>query len=173
MERYIGSQLLARPKRRDRHFFKWQRGCRLRPNDASGSSKRVSDEAATGWTVLGNLFGPSYGSRADGVSADGSVVVGEADSPTGPQAFIWDQTDGMRLLQPLLVRDGVTDLSSWALTDGNDISANGQTIVGDGIDPAGNPEGWVATLPVPEPCSLGLLAVGVTALQLRRPRRTR
>jgi uncharacterized membrane protein len=125
---------------------------------------------STGWTVLGDPFGPSYGGRADGVSADGSVIVGEADSPTGQQAFIWDRADGIRLLNNVLIADGVSNLSSWTLNDANDVSANGNYIVGSGVDPTGNPEGWVATVSVPEPASISFIAVGMIALKVRRTR---
>jgi probable HAF family extracellular repeat protein len=88
---------------------------------------------------LGVLPGGSF-SQANGVSADGSVVVGTSDSANGYQAFIWDAADGMRSLQDLL------GVGGWKLTSATAVSADGTTIVGTGIDPQGEQEGWVATV---------------------------
>lgn len=138
---------------------------------APGISEPAEWTASTGWKVLGDPFGAGFGGYANGVSADGSVIVGEIDSPTGPEAFIWDKDTGMHLLDNVLLNNGATDLSSWTLTAANDVSADGTTIVGSGINPDGNPEGWVATLPasalVPLPTAaasgiglLGLVLIG-------------
>lgn len=126
--------------------------------------------ASTGWTVLANPFGSAYGGSSEGVSADGSVIVGELNSPSGEQAFVWNAASGMQLVDSILTQDGVSSVTSWSLSEATDLSADGTTIVGNGTDPAGNLEGWVATVPVPEPASLGALVIGMTVIQIRRRR---
>ena len=97
--------------------------------------------------LLGDLPGDAFFSRGNDVSADGSIVVGESASSTGArrdEAFIWDAVNGMRRLQDVLAAEGI-DLTGWTLATANGISDNGSTIVGWGINPAGQNEAWVAT----------------------------
>jgi probable HAF family extracellular repeat protein len=125
---------------------------------------------------LGTL--PSLGitSIALAVSADGSVIVGYvgASSIFGPSvgAFIWDETHGMRSLRGVLVDDFALDLTGWTLTSATGVSADGSTIVGEGINPDGFNEGWIAVLPVPEPAMewLGAAAIMSLAYFARRRR---
>lgn len=109
-----------------------------------------------------------YESRAYGVSGDGLVVVGYSGSASGREAFIWDDTNGMRSLRDVLANDCGLDLTGWTLTVAQRISDDGLTIVGWGVNPNGNTEGWVAT--VPEPCTLSLLTLGGLALRRKRRR---
>lgn len=103
----------------------------------------------SGMVSLGIL--PSFSaSVAHEVSADGSIVVGHSgfDRLNPREAFLWDATHGMRSLRNVLVSDfGLgASLAGWTLTSANDISADGQFIVGAGINPAGNTEAWLARL---------------------------
>ncbi len=107
-------------------------------------------QAGVIWTEAEGMvsIGKPPGSRvaiALGVSSDGSTVV---EISTGPEAFIWDATSGMRLLRDVLVGLGL-DLTGWTLESAEDISADGLTIVGNGISPDGLREGWVAVLSEP------------------------
>jgi hypothetical protein len=43
-----------------------------------------------------------------------------------------------------------TQLAGWSLTNAVSCSADGGVIVGNGTDPAGNPEGWIARLDPPQ-----------------------
>ena len=104
-----------------------------------------------GMVGLGFLPGAGSFSRAEGVSADGSVVVG-FDFPGSvfgkSDAFIWDETNGMRGLAQVLTELGV-DLAGWHLSSANDVSDDGLTIVGSGTNPSGDLEAWIAVLPAP------------------------
>lgn len=126
---------------------------------------------------LGDLPGGNFISRALAVSADGSVAVGQACSSNlcqpanifGDTAFIWDDTNGMRALEDVLINDFDLDLGGWTLERATGVSADGATIVGSGLNPTGGREGWIAR--IPEPCTFALLSLG--ALIMARGRRGR
>jgi hypothetical protein len=85
------------------------------------------------------------------MSADGSMIVGHSDT-----AFLWTASSGMLDLKSVLLANGATGLNGWTLTSANNITPDGRTIVGDGIDPAGNHESWIATLPAFSPGDVNL-----------------
>ena len=58
------------------------------------------------------------------------------------------------------------DLTGWTLGSVGGISSDGYVIVGDGINPDGYNEAWIAT--IPEPGTFLLLAIGGLALLRRR-----
>lgn len=95
---------------------------------------------------LGDLPGGSFGSEALAVSSDGPIVVGYSQTASGEQAFIWDETNGMRNLADVLVSSFGLDLTGWTLARAVGLSANGRTIVGQGVSPAGHNEAWIAHL---------------------------
>jgi len=122
------------------------------------------------------------------VSADGSVVVGNAEFldlvsfEEKQAAFLWDAAHGTRLLGPLLEAFGV-DLSGWQLERATAISEDGLTLAGTGTNPDGDLEAWLATLPSLEPPApvpalaptagglLALLLAGAGAAGVARQRR--
>jgi probable HAF family extracellular repeat protein len=120
------------------------------------------------WTSAGSMtdlgdLGTYGGVLASDVSADGTRVVGWDRH----EAFLWDQSYGMRPLRDVLIEDYGLDLNGWDLEYAHAISADGTTIVGSGTNPAGNTEAWAAR--IPEPTALHLLiAYGALALPLRR-----
>jgi len=124
--------------------------------------------AATGIVPLGT-YEPNCRTYSHGVSRDGSRVVGyiRSDIDDSSRAFIWDSTNGMRILKDVLVDCGL-DLTGWTLTEAWDVSNDGPTIVGRGYNPQGIGEAWVATLP--EPATLALVGLGLAALLVRRRR---
>jgi probable HAF family extracellular repeat protein len=126
---------------------------------------------AGGMVGLGDLPGGGHDSDARAVSDDGKRVVGRADGNVSPapRAFLWTPDDGMRLLQQVLVEDYGLDLTGWTLREATDISADGNTIVGWGINPAGLTEAWVAA--IPEPSTAPLLALGLALLAAKAGRR--
>jgi probable HAF family extracellular repeat protein len=73
---------------------------------------------------LGDLPGGTFQSAANGVSADGNVVVGEGRSASGPEAFRWTSASGMT---------GLGDLPGGFFNSlAMGISADGKVIVGQG-----------------------------------------
>lgn len=105
-----------------------------------------------GMVSLGTLVSdpPTPHSSARAVSGDGSIIGGIAFlEPTGnstSQAFIWDQTHGMRRLQDVLTNEYHLDLRGWQLYDVGSISADGKVITGFGKSPLGIEEAWIARL---------------------------
>ena len=83
---------------------------------------------------LGHLPGGDYPSEARACSADGSVVIGSSRSASGlQQAFVWTEGAGML---PLATPAGQT--MSWA----NDVSADGNYVVGWAGSDFGSAVGW-------------------------------
>jgi len=89
--------------------------------------------------------GFSY-SEALAVSGNGAAIVGDASGQGRGVAFLWDATHGFRSLETVLTADYGLDITGWMLTSATGISADGQVIVGNGINPSGNQEGWIAIL---------------------------
>ncbi|MDP2834647.1 MAG: autotransporter domain-containing protein [Pseudomonadota bacterium] len=112
------------------------------------------------WTggVMSDLgtLGGSY-SSAQGVSADGGVVVGWSHHLTGDtaqHAFRWTQAGGMQEVAAWLAGAGVALPVGWTLTSANGVNGNGNVLVGQGTNPAGNYEAWLARV---EPAGSGIL----------------
>jgi uncharacterized membrane protein len=129
--------------------------------------------AQTGTVGLGDLPGGRVFSEANDVSADGSVVVGSGETAFDgnirtTEAFFWTAQSGMVNLREFLISQG-SDLTGWRLSSAEGVSADGGTIVGTGQNPAGNSEGWIAT--IPEPSTLTLTALAAAALLAFRMRR--
>ena len=108
---------------------------------------------SAGFQVVGGL--PGYPeSVATGVSGDGKIIIGtvsfystEPPYEYGEKPFIWDAEHGIRDLKVVLETEHGLNLSGWKLMDGSGISGDGTTFVGDGMNPEGKEEGWVATIP--------------------------
>lgn len=127
-----------------------------------GRSENATGGSAFRWSAsdgvmhdLGDLPGGPRDATARAVSADGEVIVGTGTTAGGPAAFVWDQAHGLRSLQLVLGSDynrtkkygehGV-DFSGWTLTSANAISPDATTIGGEGIDPLGNLQAWIAQI---------------------------
>ena len=118
----------------------------------------------------GRLASAGGAQAAYDASADGSVIVGTRSTTSIPEkAMIWSDRWDSLLLDDILI-DGGIDLQGWTLWHAEAVSDDGTVIAGWGINPAGRNEAWIATIPVPEPATMGLLTFGSLAL-LRRRRR--
>ncbi|MDM8008121.1 MAG: SUMF1/EgtB/PvdO family nonheme iron enzyme [Phycisphaerae bacterium] len=132
-----------------------------------------TDLEAFKWTPEGGMVGlgmpaGDQTSYAYGVSQDGIIIVGESRGPNS-QAVIWDNTHGPRYLKQVLTEEYGLDVAGWTLEHSWAVSADGRVIVGEGFNPAGQPEAWIAR--IPEPASALLLVVCALALMRRCVRR--
>jgi probable HAF family extracellular repeat protein len=128
---------------------------------------------ATGGMIgLGDLPGGPFESYAYDVCADGSVIVGASRPTNGIQAFYWTEATGMTNLRDLLIANGASNLTGWTLHHAHAVSADGLTIVGNGNNPSGSGEAWIATIPEPSSAALCLMwaFVAVATYRLRLAR---
>lgn len=106
---------------------------------------------------LGDLPGGDFDSEALATDHDGNVVVGRGHTNLGNEAFLWTEDLGIVSVKDHLEGLGL-DLTGWTLTDAVAVSADGLTIAGNGINPLGFEEGWVATI-VPEPSGMVMVSL--------------
>jgi len=104
--------------------------------------------------LLGDLDGGRRESTAYAVSADGSTIVGSSVTSGSTddmvhEAFVWDEAHGIRNLKDVLETECGLDLTGWLLTDAKGVSADGLTIIGNGYNPDGIAQGWIATITGP------------------------
>ena len=88
------------------------------------------------------------------MSADGKVVVGLSqadweDNSAPRRAFVWTKADGMQSLRDVLIANGVAGLDNWELREATSISADGVWVVGQGINPSGDREAFLANIAAP------------------------
>jgi PKD repeat protein len=94
---------------------------------------------------LGHLLGDQM-SSAIAVSDDGAVVLGRSFFADGHfEYFIWTEADGPRSLRDVLAASGV-DISGWQNLQAAALSRDGNTIVGQGVNPSGYSEAWAMRL---------------------------
>jgi uncharacterized membrane protein len=140
--------------------------------DGQGAVRWTEEEGAVWLGHLPGLQG-KRASFASDISDDGMVIVGGSGSNYDFQAFRWTAASGMRSIQGMLGQLGV-DLSGWKLGSASSVSADGSVIVGSGVNPDGNTEGWVAFIPasyVPEPGTNVFLIIGAAvSIHWWRPR---
>jgi probable HAF family extracellular repeat protein len=107
------------------------------------------DGVMTGLGFLSGSPGP-YQSFATGVSADGSVVVGESKVDGILQPFLWTaESNEMRSLREVLETDFGADLTGWTLDNPPVVSVDGNTIVALATNPDGYVEAFISYVPEP------------------------
>lgn len=115
-----------------------------------GLAQNAGGQSAFRWTQaggmqdLGDFPGGAYDAGAHAVSGDGSVVVGHGSNAGGQKALVWDTNHGRRELQSVLASEYAVQFPGWTLTSANAISPDAGTIGGEGIDPLGNTQAWIA-----------------------------
>lgn len=111
--------------------------------DSGGQAFRWNAGLMSG---IGFLPGDTQ-SRSNAVSFDGSVIVG-ASYPTPVattgQAFRWTQATGMTSVVNWLATAGITVPVGWTLASATGVSNNGNVVVGNGTNPAGLSQPWLA-----------------------------
>lgn len=141
-----------------------------KPNKSVTQAFIWEDGVMTGLGFLADAAGP-FESKATGVSADGSVVVGESKTAAGKEAFVWTAVSAeMRSLRDVIEEDLGVDLTGWTLDKPPVISADGATMIALATNPDGDVEAFVSY--VPEPA--GGVYAGIALLAwLNRRRSTR
>lgn len=109
----------------------------------SGPQEAFRWTAAGGMAGLGDLPGGAFRSEALAASEDGALVFGWSEGAEGNRAFMWDAEHGMRDLRQLLAGRG-WNVSGWVLSRAT--GTRGGFVVGVGVNPAGQTEGWIANL---------------------------
>lgn len=109
-------------------------------------------------------WGMQLGSTAQAASHDGSVIVGYDEALGG--AAMWDAVRGRRSVAEVLQTEFNVDLTGWELLSVSDVSAEGTRLVGQGRNPSGNLEAWIAGIPRPGPVIPATSPLGVAAVSL-------
>ncbi len=132
------------------------RGCSPDGNTIVGSQSVSGTTAAFMWTSASGHVNltpiATFDSAAALDATNNARRICGINSLTGisnsQHAVIWDDGLGCRSIAQVLSA-GSADLSGWNLTFATSMSDDGTTIVGYGINPSGNTEAWVATIPMP------------------------
>jgi probable HAF family extracellular repeat protein len=81
------------------------------------------------------------------VSADGSLVVGYAWLGEGPIGMVWSKKTGRNLDAASFLSGAGLDVAGWTFTQVTGVSDNASRITGQGLNPDGREEAWLAILP--------------------------
>ena len=138
-----------------------------------GTGRTAQGFEAFRWTAAGGITGLGFlpgdtSSSAAVISPDGTTMFGGSTGPGGSTSVVWDSARGVRDLRAFLTQENGVDLGGWTGLFVTDVSADGMTLVGDGVNPAGNREGFVVTVPEPTGAAALLLAA-LAAVRRRRP----
>lgn len=95
-------------------------------------------------TAAGTVPAGMTDTTPSAVSGDGQIIVGWGVAPQGDVALIWDTLHGTRSLEAALQSDYAfsASLQGWKLQRATGLSSDGNTVVGYGINRAGQTEGW-------------------------------
>lgn len=105
--------------------------------------------AATGPVAL-PLLPTMTSCDANGVSADGSVIVGNCSGRGREHAVVWTASGQVRSLAALLA----PRTAGWSQLNAYGVAADGRTIVGSGLDRAGNRQAWRAVVEDYDPVAI-------------------
>lgn len=108
-------------------------------------------DATNGVVLLDTGVAFSDASYARSTNLDGTVVVGDylVLGQPNTRAFLWTSTnDFVDLREELVVNYGLAnELAGWQLLVATDVSADGRTVVGQGINPLGCEQAFVVRFP--------------------------
>ena len=110
-------------------------------------SGTATDVSGNGDQIVGNgLVGTGHDDLDISI-----LVLPEIERLRLSRALIWDENRQVHDLQEWLIKNYQLgdQLSGWSLTSASAISANGQVIAGVGVNPAGDLQGWVVSIPEP------------------------
>ena len=81
------------------------------------------------------------------MSDDGNVVVGTSGWNPPTDAFIWTPETTIMKVSDYLKTKGVTGFDGWTLVNAiAELTPDGNTVAGTGVNPSGFIEGWIATV---------------------------
>lgn len=120
------------------------------PHAALGGAlhDRAFAYAAGTMALLPDLEGGELASAAYGVSANGRTIVGFGYDERGQQAVVWLDRQPRALFDVLLELDAELP-PGWSLRELRSVSRDGRVMVGNGINPQGDPQAFLVTLPLP------------------------
>jgi probable HAF family extracellular repeat protein len=126
------------------------RGCPAKPRHASlyrADTAVCRDLGAIPRGLSPTIRDQEDMSFANGVSDDGSVVIGASGWMPPLDAFIWlkGQAKIMKL-STYLAESGIMGFEKWTLLYVSAVSPNGKILCGVGVNPASQVEGWIVTL---------------------------
>jgi uncharacterized membrane protein len=131
----------------------------------------VHDWGAVVWDLNGGYelllgAGEFTSTRVNAASDDARLVAGRARRGGLSTAVFWDDNREIIAVDEYLSMRGV-DLTGWVLTQVLEVSSDGRVLAGDGFNPDGNREAWVAYIPTP---GTALVLAAVPAFAARRRR---
>ncbi|RDD82742.1 autotransporter domain-containing protein [Dyella tabacisoli] len=121
---------------------------------ANGANSQAFRWTQSGGVVALGVPAGFLSSRPVGISADGTVVVGQSVSLSAEQAFRWSAVTGMQSVAAWLANASVSVPSNVTLTSANAANRDGTVLVGDSAVVNSNGEGWLARV---GPVGSGLL----------------
>lgn len=123
-------------------------GARVIVGESNSQAFRWTPEnGIEGLGFLKTISGEAQSHAAD-LSEDGQIVVGWSLSSLGNRkdleetAFVWTEDTGIVALEAVLLANGL-DTRGWFLRKASGINADGTMLVGEGVNPDGNTEGFL------------------------------
>jgi len=106
------------------------------------------------WTEAEGMVAlqPWTNGTATDISNPKLVIVGFGTATLGGlnESYRWTPATGMKSVRELLLAEGINVAAmGWTLNSAKAVSADGRVIVGTGTKAGGNPQAWLAELPVP------------------------
>jgi hypothetical protein len=105
-----------------------------------------------GMLRLPDLAGGAEASGAYAITPDGLVIGGFGTDASGQEAVVWIDRAPVRV-EDLVLDAGGELPEGWMLLDVRAISDDGRVLVGNAINPAGNPEGYRIAFACPLGCT--------------------